>query len=151
MPCLYIEHHGVAHETPRSFHTCLHNPAACGLRVLRQAGEMNGTSTIWSSLHLATENGFWFLSQLLTSLGPFLEDLRKAGAEKNTSESSMSSKEDFFCTKMICHFIFNHTYFKWILPVQYPSSSTAFVAQCWLSQNLISICLSFSKKNSRVQ
>lgn len=58
MPCLYIEHHGVAHKTPRSFHTCLHNPGACGLRVLRQVGEMNGTSTIWSSLHLATENGF---------------------------------------------------------------------------------------------
>lgn len=52
--------------------------------VLRQAGEMNGTSTIWSSLHLATENGFWFLSQLLTSLGPSQEDTRKPGSWQET-------------------------------------------------------------------
>lgn len=79
MPCLYIEHHGVAHKTPHSFHTCLHNPAACGLRVLRQAREMNGTSTIWVLITFGHRKWILIFVTAANLLGPIsgrLEETR---------------------------------------------------------------------------
>lgn len=48
--------------------------------------EMNWTSSIWTYLHLAAENGFCFLPQLLTFLGPIQEGL------ENESELSHNIK-----------------------------------------------------------